>query len=109
MCIVILYTRPRRSGASRAAGRRMRVMSEDSYWTHRSRSRRTLLRGTALGGLGIGSAIAFGCGGDDDKPAATTAAGPTKAPAGSGTAAGGGTAAAKPSETPKQGGMLTIW
>lgn len=41
-------------------------MSDDSYWTRRRISRRTALRGGAVGIAGLAGAALIGCGGDDD-------------------------------------------
>ncbi len=41
-------------------------MSEDNYWTRRRISRRTALRGGAIGIAGLAGAALIGCGGDDD-------------------------------------------
>ncbi len=67
-------------------------MSEENYWTRTLRgrvSRRTMIRGAALGGAGLAGAALIGCGGDDDDDddtAATTGAA-TAAPSGGTTAA----------------------
>ncbi len=50
-------------------------MSENNYWTRlhgRSVSRRTLLRGAAVGGAGLAGAALIGCGGDDDDDVTAT-------------------------------------
>ena len=67
-------------------------MSEHNYWTRtagRRLSRRGMLRGTAVAGLGLAGAALIGCGDDDDDeptaavapaaPAATSAAAPAAA------------------------------
>ena len=60
-------------------------MSEQNYWTRtagRRLSRRGMLRGTAVAGLGLAGAALIGCGDDDDEEAAATeAAATTAAPA----------------------------
>ncbi|MEX2230484.1 MAG: ABC transporter substrate-binding protein [Dehalococcoidia bacterium] len=61
-------------------------MSEHYHpWTHRTLSRRRMLRGAGLGALGLAGAALIGCGGEDETPAtpsggaAATATGPTPA------------------------------
>ena len=64
-------------------------MSEHNYWTRtagRRLSRRGMLRGTAVAGLGLAGAALIGCGDDDDDeptaavaPASTSAAAPAAA------------------------------
>lgn len=41
-------------------------MSDHNYWTRRRLSRRGVLRGAAVGGVGIAGAALIGCGGDDE-------------------------------------------
>jgi ABC-type transport system substrate-binding protein len=70
-------------------------MSELNYWTRRRVSRRSMLRGAAVGSAGLAGAALIGCGGGDDDDggdatAAATAAGTTAA----GTATAAATAAA---------------
>lgn len=71
-------------------------MGELNYWAqHRRFSRRSILRGAALGGTGLAAAALIGCGGSKD----------VKSAANSTTAASG--ASPKPA-TPKSGGRLAI-
>lgn len=72
-----------------------------NYWTKSSIGRRGLLRGAAIGGVGLAGAALVGCGSDDDgsAPASTATA------AAGGTTAAGGTATAS---EPKRGGTLTL-
>ena len=66
-------------------------MSEQNYWTRtagRRLSRRGMLRGTAVAGLGLAGAALIGCGDDDDDEAAAPAAAvPTTAAPAAGTPA----------------------
>lgn len=62
-----------------------------NYWQKRQMSRRSVLRTSALGVAGLGSAIAVGCGGDDDDSGSES---PTTASGGSTTTAGSPTAIA---------------
>lgn len=50
-------------------------MTEGNYWTRRSISRRSALRGAGVGIAGLAGAALIGCGGDDDDD--TVAASPT--------------------------------
>ena len=73
-------------------------MSEQNYWTRttgRRLSRRGMLRGTAVAGLGLAGAALIGCGDDEDEDAAPAAAATTAAPA-AGTPAAAATEAAGP-------------
>ena len=83
-------------------------MSEQSYWQRtagRRLSRRGVLRGSAVAGLGLAGAALIGCGDDDDDEAAPAAQAP--APAAPGSPAPGG--AAQPAgEQPTSGGEFTI-
>lgn len=75
---------------------------ESNYWvrgTARRYSRRSVLRGAALGAAGLAGAALIGCGGGDDEPAAPAA------PAAKGTAAPAGKAAV--ADIPR-GGTLTV-
>ena len=86
--------------------------NDSRFWltAQRSVTRRQLLRGGAVGGLGLAAAALIGCGDDDDEaPAATAApAAATAAPAAT-TAAAAATAAATPEVMqPKRGGSLRI-
>ena len=86
--------------------------TDPRFWlsAKRSLTRRQLLRGGAVGGLGLAAAALIGCGDDDDEaPAATAApAAATAAPAAT-TAAAAATAAATPEVMqPKRGGTLRI-
>jgi len=66
-------------------------------------SRRTLIRGTALGAAGLAGAALIGCGGDDDGIPAV----PTQAPIGGGESQS--TAESTPDAVaPKRGGTLTV-
>lgn len=68
----------------------------ENYWTQRTRiSRRKFVGGAALAAVGTASLGLVGCGGDDDKGAATKPAGQTPAP-------GAATSA------PKRGGTLSL-
>ena len=75
-------------------------MSEQNYWTRtagRRLSRRGMLRGTAVAGLGLAGAALIGCGDDDeDDDAAAGAAATTAAPAAGTPAAAAATEAAGP-------------
>ncbi|MCK9486484.1 MAG: ABC transporter substrate-binding protein [Dehalococcoidia bacterium] len=72
-------------------------MDRENYWARLGAtsaksggrfSRRTVLRGTALGGVGLAGAALIGCGGDDeDEPAGTAVAPPTATSPGVATAA----------------------
>jgi len=75
---------------------------EKNYWTRASRrySRRTVVRGAGLAGLGAGAAALIGCGDDDDDTGGTA----TAAATGTGTAAATGTTAA--AGQPKSGGKF---
>src|SRR5688572_27847855 len=73
-------------------------MTLENYWTRRL-SRRGVVRGAALGGVGLAGAALIGCGSDDD----------TSDP--NATAEGGASGTASPSETTaagsiKRGGTL---
>ena len=74
-------------------------MSEQNYWTRtagRRLSRRGMLRGTAVAGLGLAGAALIGCGDDDDEEAAPAAAATTAAAAAGTPAAAAATEAAGP-------------
>lgn len=77
-------------------------MSETNYWRTRV-GRRGLLRGGAIGGLGLAGAALIGCGGGDEP---TTAAPAT--PSGPAVAAGSTATATPSSSTPQPGGTLII-
>ena len=86
--------------------------NDSRFWltAQRSVTRRQLLRGGAVAGMGLAAAALIGCGDDDDEaPAATAApAAATAAPAAT-TAAAAATAAATPEVMqPKRGGTLRI-
>ena len=73
----------------------------ENYWTRRL-SRRGVVRGAALGGIGVAGAALIGCGGDDDDPESPAA-----------TAEGGATGTAAPAEGTaasgaKSGGTLRM-
>jgi len=55
---------------------------QNSYWTRRRLSRRTLLRGSATGLMGLGAAALIGCGGEDDAAAPASTASSAGTPAG---------------------------
>ncbi|MCC6383123.1 MAG: ABC transporter substrate-binding protein [Dehalococcoidia bacterium] len=65
----------------------------DNYWTRKA-SRRALLRGTGVGALGVGAAVAVGCGDDDNTSKTTTAATTSAATSAATTAAATGSATA---------------
>jgi peptide/nickel transport system substrate-binding protein len=74
-----------------------------NYWTRQQISRRSMLRGTAVGAAGLSGAVLIGCGGGDDEVDAD--------PTAAATAAGGGTAAATATadpNAPKSGGKLVF-
>ena len=80
-------------------------MSEQNYWTRtagRRLSRRGVLRGSAVAGLGLAGAALIGCGDDDDDDEAPAA----QAPASGGAAAPGGVTAAADQQA-KYGGLFT--
>ena len=66
------------------------------YWTTRQLSRRSILRGSAVGVAGLAGAALIGCGGSSDGPAA------------GGTTAAGGAATKAAEVTAKKGGTLTV-
>ena len=77
-----------------------------NYWTRQRISRRSMLRGTAIGAAGLSGAVLIGCGGGDDEGddggSAATAAPTTD---------GGSAATAEPTVdpmAPKRGGKLTL-
>lgn len=77
-------------------------MSEQNYWkryARRAYTRRRVLQGASLAGVGLGAAALVGCGDDDDEE-----------PAGTGTAAGTATSQATTAAAgqPKPGGKLTL-
>ena len=83
-------------------------MSEQSYWARtagRRLSRRGVLRGSAVAGLGLAGAALIGCGDDDDDEAPAAQA---PAPATGGTAApsGAATETAAPAGGPIDGGIF---
>lgn len=84
-------------------------MGDGNYWTNRL-SRRSALRVSALGAVGIAGAALVGCGGDDDEPAATDG--------GSGSSSGGANGSSTPASTagveaasdePQPGGTMTAY
>ncbi|MCB9486164.1 MAG: ABC transporter substrate-binding protein [Thermoflexaceae bacterium] len=80
--------------------------NERNYWARASRrySRRTVVRGAGLAGLGAGAAALIGCGDDDDDTGGTATSAATTA-SGTGTAAASATTAA--AAQPKSGGTFT--
>ncbi|MEZ4482726.1 MAG: ABC transporter substrate-binding protein [Dehalococcoidia bacterium] len=79
--------------------------NERNYWARASRrySRRTVVRGAGLAGLGAGAAALIGCGDDDDDTGGTATSAATTA-SGAGTAAASATTAA--AAQPKSGGKF---
>jgi len=78
---------------------------DGNYWTRQRLSRRSMLRGAAVGTAGVAGAVLIGCGdgdGDGDATAAATSAG-----GGDATAAASGTAAVAEGG-PTRGGKLTL-
>ena len=84
-------------------------MSEQSYWQRtagRRLSRRGVLRGSAVAGLGLAGAALIGCGDDDDDEEAAAPAAQAPAPAGATTAPAQPTQAAAPEEQINRGGIV---
>jgi peptide/nickel transport system substrate-binding protein len=75
-------------------------MSDSTYWARSASpiSRRSLLRGSAVGAAGLAGAALIGCGGGGDNPATAPA----------GTAVSGTPTAVAASQTAKKGGTLRI-
>ena len=74
-------------------------MENSNYWSRRL-SRRSIVRGAALGGVGLAGAALIGCGSDEEEEATATA---TQAPAGDG---GATPAATEAAAMGKRGGTL---
>src|SRR5690606_20065468 len=72
----------------------------DNYWTRGRVSRRTLLRSSALGGVGLAGAALIGCGGGDD---GTDSPGGNGGGAATGTGGPVSTPGAKPEDKPRGG------
>jgi len=77
-------------------------MRLDNYWTRRL-GRRSVVRGAALGGLGLAGAALIGCGSDDDSATAA----PTT-PGGGATATTAPSNGGTPAEMVKRGGTLRM-
>ncbi len=79
---------------------------DGNYWTRGRVSRRSMLRGAAVGTAGVAGAVLIGCGDSDDDPTATPDDGGNGGN-GDGTPAATSTAAPDPG-APKSGGKLTL-
>ncbi len=79
-------------------------MAEGNYWDRSRVSRRGLIRGGGVLGVGLAGAALIGCGDDDDGSPS-----PTQPPSGTATQAPGGTTTPEPGnggDGPRQGGVL---
>lgn len=81
-------------------------MSNSNYWNRfgsRQISRRSMLRGTAVGSAGLAGAVLIGCGGDDDDDSGSAAT----AASGGSTSGGGSTATATAEPAAMRGRTIT--
>src|SRR5205085_12175696 len=61
----VIYTAHQRDAFHQSLRERRRAgVKTDNYWIRRMTTRRGVLRGTALGGIGLATAAAVGCGDD---------------------------------------------
>lgn len=74
-----------------------------NYWQRRRLSRRSMLRGAAVGSAGVAGAVLIGCGDDDDPTATPTNGNGGDDPTATATAGNGGT---DPTATPDGGGDM---
>ena len=54
------------------------MRDENTYWKRKSLSRRSVMRGAGVAGVGLTTAALVGCGGGDDDDSGPAAAAPTQ-------------------------------